>query len=54
MSGGDVDSVCRLCACEVADGQRLFAGDRDGGVGAEDTGYGNLIWNMEIHFRTLI
>ena len=52
MSGGGVENVCRLCACEVADGQRLFAGDK-GGVGAEDTGCGNLIWSMEILFRTL-
>ena len=52
MSGGGVENVCRLCACEVADGQRLFAGDKVG-VGAEDTGCGYLIWNIEINFRML-
>ena len=51
MSGGGVENVCRLCACEVADGQRLFARDKVG-VGAEDTGCGELNWNMEINFRT--
>jgi len=34
MSDGD-ESVCRLCASEVADGQRLFAGEKGG---ADDTG----------------
>jgi len=42
MSGGGVENVCRLCACEVADGQRLFAGDKVG-VGAEDTGLANTL-----------
>ena len=45
MSGGGVENICRLCACEVADGQRLFAGDK-GGVGAEDAGCGELNWSF--------
>ena len=40
MSDGD-ESVCRLCANEVADGQRLFAGDKGG---ADDTGCADVIF----------
>ena len=42
MSDGD-ESVCRLCASEVADGQRLFAGEKGG---ADDTGCDDVIWSF--------
>ena len=40
MSGGGDEGVCRLCASEVADGQRLFAADSDG---ADDSGCADAI-----------
>ena len=39
MSDGD-EGVCRLCASEVADGQRLFAGDKGG---ADDAGCADVM-----------
>ena len=41
--GGGEEAVCRLCAGEVVDGQRLFGDGDDGAGGAEDAGCVDLI-----------
>ena len=42
--GGGEEAVCRLCAGEVVDGQRLFGDGDNGAGGEEDAGCVDLIY----------